>query len=378
MRIKEVADRNRLMVRMVNKAKLESYKSNTVYMFGHEVPRNHGQALELDRKNNNTKWADSEKVETDQLLEYEVFEDLGHYTTAKAPEGYKKITLHFVYAVKHDGRHKSRAVAGGHLTETPTESVYSGVVSLRGVRLVVFLAELNNLKLWQTDVGNAYLEAQTKEKVYIIAGPEFGELKGHLLVVRKALYGLKTSGLRWHERFADVLREMNFKSCPAEPDIWLRDTGDHYEYIAVYCDDLTIASRDPSAITTELINTHNFKLKGTGDINYLLGCDYFRDKGGCLCMRPKKYVDKMMATYERLFGEKPRKTYQSPLEPNDAPELDESDLLDIDGIKIFQSLVGTCQWVIQLGQFDIAVHVMSLSSFQAVPRQGHLDRMKRI
>ena len=55
-------------------------------------------------------------------------------------------------------------MAGGHLTETPAESVYSGVVSLRSVRLVVFLAELNNLKVWQTGIGNTYVEALTKEK----------------------------------------------------------------------------------------------------------------------------------------------------------------------------------------------------------------------
>ena len=51
------------------------------------------------------------------------------------------------------------------------------------------------------------------------------------------------SGLRWHERFADVLRDMGFFLCRAEPDIWMRDCGDHYEYIAVYCDDLTIRDR---------------------------------------------------------------------------------------------------------------------------------------
>ena len=106
---------------MVNQAKLESYKNTTVYMFGHEVPRNHAHAMELDRMNGNTKWTDSEKTERDQLFQYEVFEDCGHHSIASKPKGYKKITLHFVYAVKHDGRYKSRAVAGGHLTETPTE-----------------------------------------------------------------------------------------------------------------------------------------------------------------------------------------------------------------------------------------------------------------
>jgi hypothetical protein len=70
-----------------------------------------------------------------------------------------------IYDIKHDGHHKACLVAGGHLTDSNTESMYSGVVSLRGIRLVIFLAELNQLEIWGADVGNAYLEALTKEKV---------------------------------------------------------------------------------------------------------------------------------------------------------------------------------------------------------------------
>ena len=44
------------------------------------------------------------------------------------------------------------------------------------------------------DIGNAYLEAVTSENVCIRAGPEFGELEGHLLIIYKALYGLRLSG----------------------------------------------------------------------------------------------------------------------------------------------------------------------------------------
>jgi len=50
-------------------------------------------------------------------------------------------------------------VAGGHFTETPIDSVHSSVVSLRGVRLLAFLGELNDLKVWSTDIGNAHVEA---------------------------------------------------------------------------------------------------------------------------------------------------------------------------------------------------------------------------
>ena len=52
------------------------------------------------------------------------------------------------------------------------------------------------------------LKPKPRKKVYIIGGPGFGELEGHTLVIHKALYGLRSSGLRWHKRFADTLRDM--------------------------------------------------------------------------------------------------------------------------------------------------------------------------
>jgi hypothetical protein len=72
-------------------------------------------------------------------------------------------------------------VADGHLMDIPLESVYSGVISLHGLRIITFLAKLNGLDLWATDIGNAYLEAFTMEQNYIIAGPEFGQLEARTL-----------------------------------------------------------------------------------------------------------------------------------------------------------------------------------------------------
>ena len=46
-----------------------------------------------------------------------------------APLGYQKIKVHLVFACKHDGCHKARSVAGGHLTPDPIHSICSGVVS---------------------------------------------------------------------------------------------------------------------------------------------------------------------------------------------------------------------------------------------------------
>jgi len=268
-------------------------------------------------------------------------------------------------------------VAGGHLTETPIDSVYSSVVSLRGVRLLAFIGELNGLKVWSTDIGNTYLETHTKEKVYIIAGPEFGDREGHVLIISKALYGLHSSGLRWSERLADVLREMGFFASHCEKDIWIRDMGDHYEYIAVYVDDLMIVGKDPDSIIKMLMEKYQFKLKGTGPTEFHLGCDFFRDEEGVLCYAPKKYIEKILENYHRIFGTWP-KPATSPLTTGDHPELDTSELLNEDDQKVYQSLIGALQWVIQIGRFDIQTAVMTLSRYHTMPRQGHLDRVKRI
>ena len=127
----------------------------------------------------------------DCMKKFEVFEDLGPAHGQKIPDGYTLIRAHFVRAVKHDGRHRRRIVAGGHLTEDPTESVYSGVVSLRGLRMVLFLAELNGYTPYAADVSSAYLTAKTNEKVCIIAGSEFLDAEG------TAIYQSMIGALQW-------------------------------------------------------------------------------------------------------------------------------------------------------------------------------------
>jgi len=379
-RFKRLAHRVKLLKRMSNQAKLRSFNTAPRYKYGIEIPKNWAHAMYLDARNKNTRWKDAGKLEFGQLMEYQTFEDHGHKDKVKPPEGYKKIRVHLVFDVKHDGRHKVRCVADGHLTDIPLDSVYSGVVSLRGLRVMLFLAELNDLEVYATDIGNAYLEAKTQEKIYIIAGPEFGELEGHILIIRKALYGLRSSGKRWHERFADCLRDEGFFPCKAEPDLWLRPSADGscYEMVAVYVDDLAFGMKDPKAFLKVLEEKHKFKLKGSGPISFHLGCDFERDKDGTLCMIPKQYIDRMVSQYERLFGTKPSTKYSSPLDKGDHPETDESELLDATGIQQYQSLIGSLQWAVSLGRFDVATAVMSMSSFRAAPRKGHLDRAKRI
>ena len=274
--LKRYAKTSKRLIRAVKQSRIRQVRASARYQHGFQH------------------WQDPMDLELSQIHEYKVLKDTGkaqfHNGKAVTPDGFQKIRVHFVYAVKHDGRFKARLVADGHLTKEPVESIYSGVVSLRSLRMVVFLSQLNDLEIWGADVGNAYLEAYTDEKLCIIAGPEFKELQGHLLIMIKALYGTCSGGARWHDRLFDILQELKFKPSKADPDAWMRPEpgGTCYEYIAVYVDDLAIAAKDPQAFCNELKKKYNLKLKGVGPLEYHLGCTYKKDPDGTLAADPRR------------------------------------------------------------------------------------------
>jgi hypothetical protein len=374
-RLNRIAQQEKLFKRMVLQAKIRPGRTIR-YQFGVQVPRDAREALKLDQQNEDSRWKAAMAKEFSMLNEFEVFKDCG--IGGIAPPGYKRINVHFVFAVKEDSRRKGRLVANGNMTEVPNESVYSGVVSIRSLRIITLLAELNGLKLISADIGSAYLTAKTSEKVYCIGGTGFGELEGHTLLIDKALYGLRTSGARFHEKFADTLKQMGFVPCLADPDVWMRDAGDVWEYVGMYVDDAYAALKDPDAFMSALRGEpHNYTVTGGKHPIYHLGGDIYRDPDETLCWGAKTYIKRMIDSYVLMFNEKPRDS-NYPILPNDHPELDDTMFLDQDGIAKYQSLIGALQWCITLCRFDIATAVMSMGRYRCQPREGHLVRVQRI
>jgi hypothetical protein len=144
----------------------------------------------------------------------------------------------------------------------------------------------------------------------------------------------------------------------------------------------TIAADDPvmCAIYAKdhgLLYTDRWKR--TDLIEFHLECHFFCDKGGVSCFAPCKYMDKLIASYERMFGLKLKTNkITSPLVKGDHPEIDDSAFLEEEGIQQYQSLIGQLQWAISLGRFDIAVVIMTMSAFRSAPRKGNIDQVKRI
>ena len=291
---KGYAKTSKRLIGAVKQSRICQVRASAQYQHGFQVPKDYNDALRLDKGNSNTHWQDAMDLELAQIHEYKVFKDTGkaqfHNGKAVTPDGFQKIRVHFVYTVKHDGRFKARLVADGHLTKEPVESIYSGVVSLRSLRMVVFLSQLNDLEIWGADGKNAYLEAYTDKKLCIIAGPEFKELQGHLLIMIKALYRTRSGVARWHDRLLHILQERKFKPSKADRDAWMRPEpgGTCYEYIAVYVDDLAIAAKDPQAFCNKLKKKYNLKLKGVGPLEYHFGFTYKKDPDRTLAADPRR------------------------------------------------------------------------------------------
>ena len=117
-RLKHIAKNQNQLNRAINQSKIRQVRRSTVYQFGFLIPKDYKQALQLDEQNGNSKWYDATKLEMDQINEYKVFQDHGKAQidpksrkVSNAPNGYQKIRVHLIFAVKHDGRHKAILVA---------------------------------------------------------------------------------------------------------------------------------------------------------------------------------------------------------------------------------------------------------------------------
>ena len=189
--------------------------------YGVKNPFTVGQAYHLNKLNGNSLWKGAIDKETNSLEKMECFK-------FKEPgfepsDDYQKNTLRFHFEVKQDGRHKGRLVAGGHLVALMDGiSSRSTVVKGISVRLLDLIAHRYNLKSLCGDIGNAFITAPCLEKVYAVAGPEFGDQQDSIVMIEKILYGLKSSSRAFRNYFADHLRSAGFQPTRYDRDVWIR------------------------------------------------------------------------------------------------------------------------------------------------------------
>jgi hypothetical protein len=94
----------------------------------------------------------------------------------KAPPGWFKASGHIIFDVKMDFRRKAWWVKDGHKTPDSTTSSFASVVSCESIRIGLTYAALLGLPIIGGDIQNqnAYLQAPSSEKHFIVCGPKFG------------------------------------------------------------------------------------------------------------------------------------------------------------------------------------------------------------
>ena len=372
------------------------------FKFGVQVSNSPSDAVRLNSVNNDDLWKGAMDKEIGSINTFETFivlEEEDHI-----PEGYKQNPYHITFDVKFDGRRKVRLVAGGHKAQkVPREEIYSGVVSMEIIRTAFVLAALNGLDVGAEVVSTSFLYGKTREKVYVIIGNEFGENKGKRMSIDKELYGSASSAVRFHETFLSTLRDMNFTPCRADHDLWMRDNGDHLEYIATYVDDLLVFSKDPMQIIYKIKETYD--LKGVGAPEYYLGGDFdtninkaegkeiseisetdYSEKeknlsniwfkhGVNTAFSARTYIKEIINILETMVGKEfaEQKTHMS---ETLHPEIDNSSILNPIRHSQFRSLVGCANLLVTLGRFDIVYAVNTFSRFPIQSREGHFKVMK--
>ena len=364
--------------------------------FGIKIPRNVKEALQFDKDNQNTFWEDAINKERENVkIAFKRVPD-----GEKVPPGYTEIHCFMNFEVKFDLRRKARYVASGNMTDPLPSMSYSSVVSRESVRIAFLIAALNDLKILAGDIQNAYLNAETKERVWFEAGPEFGDHGGKPILIVRALYGLRGSGKAWRYNLADKLRnELNFRSSLADPDVWRKPNvkangKKYYSYILVYVDDILIVDEDPTRYMEKLKDLYTVKKDSIHEPDIYLGANVQKvdtrcGQHKCWGISCEQYVrDSIKNVKARLlesqleFNKKLSSMEYSPQNPFSnvkyRPELEVSRLCRDEEVNFYQNLIGILRWTVELGRIDIHHEVALLSQYLATPRVGHLEQALHI
>ena len=370
-------------------AAISSRVAKKTHKYGIEIPKSVEQAREIDRRNGNTFWQDAIDKEMYNVgAAFKILED-----DEALPVGYTKSSGHMIFDVKMDFTRKARWVKDGHKHAAPDNASYAGVVSRESIRIALTYAALMDLEVKAADIRNAYLQAPTSEKHYVICGPEFGlENEGKRAIITRALYGGKVAGRDYWHHLRDCMSEaLGFQSVLADPDVWRReatrsDGSKYYQYVLLYTDDvLVISERAEDVLRKELGQFWELKEESIGDPKIYLGGQLrqttLENGAKCWAFGSAQYVKAAVKNVEEHLAKRgqvlPCKA-KTALSNGYRPELDTSVELEPNDAAHYQSLIGILRWMVEIGRADICLEVSMMSSHLALPRKGHLEEVYHI
>ncbi len=171
------------------------------------------------------------------------------WSVCNLPKDKKTIKTRWIFKVKSNSnnepvRFKARLVAKGYNQEygIDYEETFAPVVKQQSLRLLLAIAENENLIVHQIDISTAFLYGELEEDIYIEPPDGHREMiqKGQVLKLNKALYGLKQASRAWNKTLVDYLKEFNLVQLKTDSCVFVNNSL----VLAIYVDDIVIMSKE--------------------------------------------------------------------------------------------------------------------------------------
>ena len=211
------------------------------------------------------------------------------------------------------------------------------------------------------------------------------------MIIRKALYGLKSSGFAWRSMLKESLTNLGYDNTKADPDVYRRaqvkpNGFKYYEYLLVYVDDILCISHKPKETMDLLAGIYRLKEDSVGPPDRYLGANVGKfqlpDGREAWSISSNDYLKSAVKNLEQVLEAEglklPTKYTDRPYPAAYRPELDTSPPLGDELATRYMHLIGILRWSCELGRIDILAEVSSLATHLCLPREGHLDAVYRI
>ena len=184
-------------------------------------------------------------------------------------------------------RCKARLVAQCYSQKSGVDydEVFSPVAKYNSICTLLAIVNQFDLELHQMDVKTAFLNGDLEEEIFMKQPEGFIDEHHPNLVckLQKSLYSLKQSARCWNKNIDDYLKEAGYMQADADPCIYvkrfMKDGQERIIIIAMYVDDLLIASNNKSALESEKKGlADRYKMEDQGEAHYILGMAVKRNR----------------------------------------------------------------------------------------------------
>ena len=123
-----------------------------------------------------------------------------------------------------------------------------------------------------------------------------------MVTLNRALYGLPTAAISFHDFLGDTLRRIGFIPTRADQELWIIKSKDHdgYDYLATHVDDLILAAKRPGQYMSKI--EQEFGLRNIEDSpKFYLGCNVTARPEG-IHISCKTYIEEALRVYQEQYG----------------------------------------------------------------------------